>query len=423
MVLKNVLIGFFFNILFYVFNFLIFLVFPIIYIICWLFGTSTVNEVTDEEKIRIEKAVIKDIPGLVPKDMDISVTSADNKKINIKVHYLEYNKVESGEVCLFIHGAGSGSLAWCPFIKKNVVGNAIFLDMPGYGKSEIDTNYITASKDNVIDMYCEVILECINTLGLKKVKLIAHSFFGFFAIHFTNRNKDLVSQLILLSPAGLFTTLGKYGAYWSFFFSSLLPESFITDYGTPGLYVLNTIMDFLKCDYEYYWNLQYWLSPNYIGHFILSKFIYYDLCKACWRYPVSDILITLPVPISIVYGKNDCIIPFNMGLAVHSCNPNIDLYLIHDVGHSLHKELDGEPFANVFVKILSQEIKENNVKYNKLDTLYTSNHCIKSTVKELQELYTHYCGHKEKLHFYEYSQQKIINKTITFEEFLKSYIY
>jgi hypothetical protein len=164
-----------------------------------------------------------------------------------------------------------------------------------------------------------------------------------------NKNEDLVSQLVLLSPAGLFTTLGKYGAYWAFFFSSLLPESAIIDYGTAGLYVLNTIMDTFKCDYEYYWNLQYWLSQDYIGHLILSKFTYYDLCKSCWKYPVSDKLLNLKIPVSIVYGKNDCIIPFKMGLAVHSCNPDIDLYLLHGVGHSLHKELDGEPFANVFV--------------------------------------------------------------------------
>lgn len=118
----------------------------------------------------------------------------------IKIKDYEIAFIDEGNsenVLIFIHGLGSYLKAWernVPELKKYF--RCIALDLPGYGKS---SKQIHSGK---VSFYTEIISDFIKALRLKNVTLVGHSMGGQIAMAFALDYPQLISNLILVAPAG-----------------------------------------------------------------------------------------------------------------------------------------------------------------------------------------------------------------------------
>ncbi len=135
--------------------------------------------------------------------MPVQKMTLDN---NVQMAYVENG--DKGKYILFIHGLASYIPAW----KKNIENlknnyRCIAIDLPGYGKSS-KGNYQVS-----MDFYADVIADFCRKKNINKVILAGHSMGGQIAITAALKYPDLVSDLILIAPAG-FETFNKGEKQW-----------------------------------------------------------------------------------------------------------------------------------------------------------------------------------------------------------------
>ena len=117
-----------------------------------------------------------------------------------RVHYHDQG---SGEVVIFLHGAGGGASGYSNF-KGNYPAFAaagfrtIVPDLLGYGLS---------SKPDIpqydLDFFVAGVKGLVDSLGLKKVTLLGNSLGGAVALGYALAHPEDVSRLILMAPGGV----------------------------------------------------------------------------------------------------------------------------------------------------------------------------------------------------------------------------
>jgi pimeloyl-ACP methyl ester carboxylesterase len=136
-------------------------------------------------------------------DTHLATLTAD-RYVTVDGLRLRYIEEGSGHPVLLLHGASLGSSA--DVFRRNLgplatAGlRAIAYDFPGYGLSEVGSdlslNYQTASVPKLID-----------TLGLKKPALIAHSRSGGMAVQLALKEPERYSHLVVLGTGTLLPPL------------------------------------------------------------------------------------------------------------------------------------------------------------------------------------------------------------------------
>lgn len=126
-----------------------------------------------------------------------------NKQIIIESLLLNYyfylSDKKNCKTLVFLHGWGVDSQLWFKIVPEliNRNYNLYFLDLPGFGQSQIpNTTYD-------IDDYKKIVYTFVNKLGLKKINLIGHSFGGSIAIKVASENPNFLTKLVLVNAAGI----------------------------------------------------------------------------------------------------------------------------------------------------------------------------------------------------------------------------
>lgn len=101
-------------------------------------------------------------------------------------------------VVLFLHGWGGNTSSFSTFCKSlSARFRTINIDFKGFGKSE------EPSKPWSVDDYANSVVELLNTLGVTKVSIVAHSFGGRVAIKMASKHPELIEKLVLVDSAGV----------------------------------------------------------------------------------------------------------------------------------------------------------------------------------------------------------------------------
>jgi len=216
---------------------------------------------------------------------------------NIELAYLDEG---SGDhTLLLIHGLGSNAKAWL----RNIPDWArdyrvVAVDLPGYGRSS------KGYYDYSLPFYVEVLCEFLDGLGIEKATWIGHSMGGQIALVAALDRPERVSELVLVSPAGLETFTDGEGHWLS---HAVTPE-FVRDttvrniaanlkvnfYDTPPeaeFMITDRIQVRGASDFERYC---YAVSKN-VGAMIGS--------------PVRDRLGEIRQPVLVLFGEMDRLIP------------------------------------------------------------------------------------------------------------------
>lgn len=214
---------------------------------------------------------------------------------------LAYVEEGAGEpTLLFVHGLGSNLQAW----SKTIDGlkedyRCVALDLPGYGKS--------ARGDFPFSMafFAETLAAFINQLGPARVVPVGHSMGGQIVLHLALEFPELVKKLVLIAPAGFETFTAEEGQQVSDLFQPdllrRLNEEQIENNFRINFYRFPADARFMIDD-----RLRMREDPKEYDRFC-------RLVPACvegmLREPVFGRLAEIEVPVLVIYGEDDRLIP------------------------------------------------------------------------------------------------------------------
>lgn len=117
----------------------------------------------------------------------------------VNYYYFLSSKKIPHKTLVFLHGWGVDSQLWLKIaptlMKKNY--SLYFVDLPGFGRSQ------TPPDSYNLDHYKDVVIKLIESLGLKNVTIVGHSFGGSIAIKLALNNAHDLSKLVLVNAAGV----------------------------------------------------------------------------------------------------------------------------------------------------------------------------------------------------------------------------
>jgi 2-hydroxy-6-oxonona-2,4-dienedioate hydrolase len=115
----------------------------------------------------------------------------------VRIRYIDENR--NGDPVILIHGLGGSIESWDSNIRQLISSNLriIALDLPGFGLS--DKSKIRYS----IKFYSNFVTTFLGTIGAShKVSLVGSSLGGQIAAEIAIKKSEIVSKLVLISPAG-----------------------------------------------------------------------------------------------------------------------------------------------------------------------------------------------------------------------------
>jgi pimeloyl-ACP methyl ester carboxylesterase len=128
---------------------------------------------------------------------------------------------------VMIHGVISSSILIMHMVAKIPEAYTVHsIDLPGYGISDNLDLPKLPNPVRLLELYADVVAEtirrcsCVGSGGNGfRVHIVGHSFGAMIALYVQLRHPELVGEMTLLKPAGLFPTLNAYGYYYGVAFS------------------------------------------------------------------------------------------------------------------------------------------------------------------------------------------------------------
>jgi pimeloyl-ACP methyl ester carboxylesterase len=223
------------------------------------------------------------------------------KTIQLSSGKLAYAEKGTGQTILFIHGLGGNISHWTKTITDlSADYKCIAVDLPGYGWS--DKQVDTKGKDR-LQFYADALGEFLKKKKIKKVILAGHSMGGQIATIMALQNKR-IKKLLLIAPAGLETFSEKEG--------QLLIAA------TPATTLEKQDEAVIRNNFK----INFFQQPADVEQLIQDR-LHMKACadykvycetvsagvKGMLAHPVKDSLQYLSMPVLIVFGANDGLIP------------------------------------------------------------------------------------------------------------------
>jgi pimeloyl-ACP methyl ester carboxylesterase len=240
------------------------------------------------------------------------VESSNVQVAGHRVHYLAEGPA-AGPVVVLVHGLGGHSEQWLNLSAYLVkAGYRVYIpDLPGYGRSEKPADFSYSVHDEA-----EAVVGFFDALGLKQVDLGGWSMGGGIVQHVAFRHPERVRRLMLFASIGI-----KQAP--TFDVRLFTPS-------TPAeLAQLNALLmpnppkapdfvarDLLRISQERAWVIQRALDSMSTG-----------------QDATDSLLPQLKMPVLIVWGDKDRIIPLNQGETMHRLVPQSELDVITGCGH------------------------------------------------------------------------------------------
>ena len=222
------------------------------------------------------------------------------KTIKINSETIAYSEEGMGDkTLLFVHGLSSSLDSW----KKNISAlsadyRCIAIDLPGYGKSS------RSKTDYSLAEYAGILNELIQEMELENVTLVGHSMGGQIAMHSVLNFPESYKNLILIAPAGIETFTGQE--------AKMMKSAY-----TPAM-VVNTSDEQVLANYK----LNFYSFPEDAQKMVEDRIAmkkaedFPDYAKtvvnnihAMLEEPVINKIGDIEIPVLMIFGKNDMLIP------------------------------------------------------------------------------------------------------------------
>jgi pyruvate dehydrogenase E2 component (dihydrolipoamide acetyltransferase) len=241
----------------------------------------------------------------------------------LRLRYLALGDGDSVPV-LLLHGFGADLNTWM-FTQPALADGrqVIALDLPGHGGSGKQLDRADAGS------LAAIVEHALNALGIERLHLVGHSMGGGIAISFAVREPERVATLTLISSAALGPEINA--AFIDGFVRAARRREAIEALNLlvhdPALVSRTMIEDVLR-----YKRLD--AVPEALAAFAEEWFP-----GGRQRVVLGDAVAVLKLPVQIIWGREDRIIPVAHAEALASCVP---VHILEQTGHLPHMEKAGE---------------------------------------------------------------------------------
>ncbi len=261
------------------------------------------------------------------------------KTIKLNSETIAYADEGSGEeTLLLIHGLSSNLDSW----KKNIDGlssdyRCIAIDLPGYGKSS------RSKTDYSLSEYAGVLNEMVEKMDLKNVVLAGHSMGGQIAMHSVLKYPETFKKLVLIAPAGIETFTAQEATTIKV---SYTPAMVV---GASDEQVLaNYKMNFYSFPEDAQAMVDDRIAMKSAEDFQDYAETVVNNIHAMLEEPVIEEIGKIEIPVLMIFGKNDMLIPnkyFHPSESIASLVKtseekfnNIEVKTIDEAGHFVNFE-------------------------------------------------------------------------------------
>jgi len=222
---------------------------------------------------------------------------------------------------LFIHGLSGSSSVWLPYERSFEDScNIISMDLRGHGKSKKLLFYSSYSPELVADD----IVALLDHLTVHRCIIVGHSFGTLLALLAIKQAPGKFSAAIFLSP-----TYGASSAWWLPFARALA-----SIFGFLSLLLPFDESPRGHVDYSKYVPTGDWSPRRIIPDLRNTSLRAYIFCmKHIYRLDTDEWWHGLQLPVLIVHGKKDTMIPVGQAKKLHMLMPNSKLVLLENANH------------------------------------------------------------------------------------------
>lgn len=230
----------------------------------------------------------------------------------LKLHYIDVNNCDSqcGLPVVLVHGAGSSHTIWTLQIEEfSKNRRVIALDLSGHGQSEK-----AQGEADIINGFGLEIGALLDHLGLEKFVLVGHSMGG-----------GAVMAYVLSRPQRVPVALGLVDTSPDLDLSKLAPGLFIETIESYLFLIKKRVTDKESMAYKI-WKAE---EDRKREH---PEMVQRDL-RACDRFDISDRVHEIDLPVFVIHGDDDDIIPPVIAEQLVKELPRADIAIVRGSDH------------------------------------------------------------------------------------------
>jgi len=262
-------------------------------------------------------------------------------------HRTNYLEKGEGAPVVLLHGSGPGVSAhanWAGVIPRLAEHNRIIApDIAGFGLTELkpDGGY-------GIKVWVAHLLGILDVLGLERVALVGNSFGGGITLAVALRHSERISRMVLLgTPAGDFAMTPGLRRGWEYEPSPEAMRELLELFAHDSTLVTD---EMVAARYE--------ASARPGAQAAYRRLIpppEPDGAETIVRGVPESALRTITVPTLVLHGREDAVVPFELGLRLHRCIPDSQLHCFGRCGHWVQLEQPDR-----FVRLVSDFLAEGD---------------------------------------------------------------
>jgi pimeloyl-ACP methyl ester carboxylesterase len=243
------------------------------------------------------------------------LSGVESRSVTVEGHRVHYNAEgpAAGPAVVLVHGLGGRAEDWrdlAPYLAK--AGFRVYMpDLLGYGRSDRPVDFSYSVRDEA-----EVVVAFLDVLGLKQVDLGGWSMGGGIVQHLAFRHPERVRRLMLFDSAGI-TELPAWDT------RLFTPTSAEELRQLDALLMPNPprIPPFMVRDILRISRRNAWVIHRAMGTMLSG------------RDATDAMMPQLKMPVLIVWGEEDRILPLSQGERMHSLIPQSELEVFPGCGH------------------------------------------------------------------------------------------
>lgn len=246
------------------------------------------------------------------------------------IHYLVREHSHPKGTIVLVHGLGTSSSSWVRMLEHlNESHRIIALDLPGFGFSTVNA----ARGFCLLSEHVEALSELIAAVSDTRIILAGQSFGGWISCRYAARSPERIEQLVLIDTAGVYY---------------------------PGVETLRDLFTLKSVhDTRRLLNALWYRYPWYFKPFAGS--IYRELESRRMNDVVASIeaadflneeYARLAMPVSIIWGKQDCVLSMASVDVLKRSLPHATIHLIDQCGHVPQLECP-EKLAGILNNVLA----------------------------------------------------------------------
>jgi pimeloyl-ACP methyl ester carboxylesterase len=238
----------------------------------------------------------------------------------IRMHYLVEGPA-SGQPVVLVHGLGVSAEEWsklAPYLVR--AGYRVYMpDLPGYGRSQQPANFSYSIHDEAA-----IVTGFLDALGLQRIDLGGWSMGGGIVQHVAFEHPDRIRKLMLFDAVGLNE-------------APVFDTALFTPENADQLAQLQALLSPHPVP-----------LPGFIARDALRQIhrnawvIQRAMASMLTRKDATDTMLPqLKMPVLIVWGAEDHILPVSQGDRIHQLVPQSELDIVPGCGHLAPKECPG----------------------------------------------------------------------------------